>query len=167
MDLIDNPVVLPILKEILGDPRYHHAPSVMPKELQPRIRLDHHNIHWQRAAGENHVPKLGSLHGGPSSWHVTAVYELRSVGRGEGGFGACAGSHTVEGRQRLEHMGVENWRKAWTNSRWTKQHPNWDATNAPVHRVEGQAGSCILFTCVGANQLGQIAWTTVASIVLI
>ena len=27
---------------------------------------------------------------GPSSWHVTAVYELKSVGEGEGGFVSAA-----------------------------------------------------------------------------
>jgi hypothetical protein len=145
-DLIDNPIVFPILQEILGDPCYHHAPAALPTDLRPRIRLDHDNIHWQPGASEGHIPKLGNLHGGPSSWHVTAVYELRSVGPGEGGFGACAGSHTPEGRQRLESMGVEKWRKEWTDSSWTRQHPDWDPAAPQVARVEGQAGDCILFT---------------------
>ena len=95
-------VLLPILQEILGDPRWNHAAEALPAPLQPKIRLDHDNIHYK---SHNDEPKLGNLHGGPSSWHVTAVYELKTVENGEGGFGACAGSHTPEGRARLENMG--------------------------------------------------------------
>ena len=35
--------------------------------------------------------------------------------------------------------------KEWTDSIWTRKHPEWDES-VPVHRVEGQAGDCILFT---------------------
>ena len=162
--------MLPILREILGDPAYGHAPATLPDELRPRIRLDHDNIHHRPPYTEGEVPKLGNLHGGPSSWHVTAVYELKSVGEGEGGFvsatlsraqpvssltrsardrqGAVPGSHTLAGREALETMpGLDKraWRKEWTDSQWTRKHPEWDAS-VPVHRVEGQAGDCILFT---------------------
>jgi hypothetical protein len=146
-DLIDNPVMLPILREILGDPAWLHAAPSLPTELRPRIRLDHDNIHYRAPPAEGATSKLGNLHGGPSSWHVTAVYELKTVGPGDGGFGACPGSHTPEGRLRLDKMGVDNWKKEWTDSRWTKKHPGWDE-DVPVHRVEGKAGDCILFTCV-------------------
>jgi hypothetical protein len=140
-DLIDNPTVLPIVQEILGDPRWQHAVPSLPPHLQPRIRLDHANIH-HRQPGQ---PKLGRLHGGPSSWHATAVYELKSVGPGDGGLGACAGSHTPAGRERLETMGIKTWRDEWTDSAWTSKHPGWPV-DVPVHRLEGQAGDCIVFT---------------------
>jgi len=42
-------------------------------------------------------------------------------------------------------MGIENWRKEWTDSQWTKKHPDWPE-EIPMHRVEGKAGDCILFT---------------------
>ena len=59
------------------------------------------------------------------------------------------GSHTLAGREALETMaGLDKraWRKEWTDSKWTRKHPEWDES-VPVHRVEGQAGDCILFTC--------------------
>ena len=43
MDLVDNPVMLPILQEILGDPRWGHAHPLLPPELRPRIRLEYVN----------------------------------------------------------------------------------------------------------------------------
>lgn len=42
-DLVDNPVVLPILREILGDRSYCHAAPNMPENLGPQFRLDHDN----------------------------------------------------------------------------------------------------------------------------
>ena len=140
LDLLGQPNTFPA-------PAWLHAAPSLPTELRPRIRLDHDNIHHRAPPAEGATSKLGNLHGGPSSWHVTAVYELKTVGPGDGGFGACPGSHTPEGRLRLDKMGVDNWKKEWTDSRWTKKHPGWDE-DVPVHRVEGKAGDCILFTCV-------------------
>ena len=42
-DLVDNPVMTPILREILGDRAYCHAAPQMPEELGPQFRLDHDN----------------------------------------------------------------------------------------------------------------------------
>ena len=40
-DLVDNPVMLPYLEELLGDPAWGHAPPRLPDALRTRIRLDH------------------------------------------------------------------------------------------------------------------------------
>jgi hypothetical protein len=42
-DLVDNSVMMPILREILGDRTYCHAAPNMPEILGPQIRLDHDN----------------------------------------------------------------------------------------------------------------------------
>ena len=42
-DLVDNPVIVPILHEILGDRSYCHAAPNMPEDLAPHFRLDHDN----------------------------------------------------------------------------------------------------------------------------
>ena len=172
--LIDNPVVLPILQELLGDPAWGHAPAGLPHSLRPRIRLDHDNVHhrpphkqgdrlegrkarWPCRRTPESWPHTFALHGGPSSWHITCVFELRSVGPGEGGFGAAAGSHTMQGREALETMGLETdeWKREWVDTEWTRKHPDWDDAAAPIHRVEGQSGDCILFT--GARKSMELA----------
>ena len=105
VDLIDLPTVLPILEELLGQPSWEHAPRAVPVELRSRIRLDHDNIHHQAAhtGGTEHLSESAdeaaverkmrgsSLHGGPTAHHITCVYELKSVGKGEGGFGCLPG----------------------------------------------------------------------------
>ncbi len=88
-DLIDNPAVLPVLRELLADPKWGHAHPALPDQLRSRIRLDHDNIHFQAPVAQGAKPSRGNhLHGGPDAWHITAVYELESVGKGDGGFGA-------------------------------------------------------------------------------
>ena len=42
-DLVDQPVMVPILREILGDRAYCHAAPNMPEELSSQFRLDHDN----------------------------------------------------------------------------------------------------------------------------
>ena len=166
--------MLPILQELLGDPAWGHAPAGLPHSLRPRIRLDHDNVHhrpphkqgdrlegrkarWPCRRTPESWPHTFALHGGPSSWHITCVFELRSVGPGEGGFGAAAGSHTMQGREALETMGLETdeWKREWVDTEWTRKHPDWDDAAAPIHRVEGQAGDCILFT--GARKSMELA----------
>lgn len=113
-DLVDNETMLPILTEILGDSAWGHAPIDMPSELRPKFRLDHHNIHYRNplsdAEGAKEYAKgAPSLHGGPSNWHITCVYELVDVGAGDGGFGACPGSHMPAGMAKLRDMpGIGN-----------------------------------------------------------
>ena len=78
-NLVDNPTMLPILRELLGDPAWGHAPANLPAELRPRLRLDHHNFHYRRPLSaeegavqyENGAP---NLHGDAEGHHVTCVY---------------------------------------------------------------------------------------------
>ena len=172
-DLVDNPVMTPILREILGDRAYCHAAPQMPEELGPHFRLDHDNVHYKPPAAlddPDYQDRGGGLHGGFMSHHVTCVYELVDVEPGTGGFvsirdtaailspspptsclclqGCCPGTHLPAGNDKLENMpGVEgrDWVTNWVDTPWTKKHPSWDP-DVPVHLIEGQAGSCILFS---------------------
>ena len=51
------------------------------------------------------------------------------------------------GLEKAVNMGIEKWRTEWTDSPWTVKHPEW-SPEVPAHRVEGQAGDCIL--CVAS-----------------
>lgn len=144
-DLIDNETMLPIVEEILGDPAWGHAPAHMPEELRPLVRLDHDNVHYKPGRkptdGED---RGGTLHGGPDAFHITCVYELKTVGPGEGGFGCVAGTHKPANAEKLR--GIDgDWRRNWVDTEWTSKLPNWDK-DLEVHRVEAKAGDCILFT---------------------
>lgn len=155
-DLIDNETMLPILQEVLGNPAWGHAPAHMPEELRPLIRLDHDNVHFKTGRQPTDGPdKGGGLHGGPSNWHVTCVYELKTVGPGDGGFGCVAGTHKPANEQKL--LNIEgDWRWNWCDTEWTSRLPNWDE-DVPVHRVEARAGDCILFT--EKLKHGTIPWS--------
>ena len=52
---------------------------------------------------------------------------------------------------------AEAWRTQWVDSKWSRKHPGWDdegeGEGVPVHRVEGKAGDCILFTSVPSPSL--------------
>ena len=145
MDLIDNETMLPIVQEILSDPAWGHAPAHMPEELRPLFRLDHDNIHYKPGRTPSDGPDVGGgLHGGPTAWHITCVYELNSVGPGDGGFGCVIGTHKPENYQKVQNM-EGDWRRNWVDTEWTSQLENWDQ-DVPVHRVEAKAGDCILFT---------------------
>lgn len=145
MDLIDNETMLPIIEEILGDPAWGHAPAHMPEELRPLFRLDHDNVHYKPGRKPSDGPDPGgSLHGGPSSWHITCVYELKTVGPGDGGFGCVVGTHKPANEQKLLSTDGD-WKRNWCDTEWTSQLPNWNK-DVPVHRVEAKAGDCILFT---------------------
>ena len=144
-DLIDNETMFPILEEVLGDPAWGHAPAHMPEELRPQFRLDHDNIHYKpgRKQTDGEDPG-GRLHGGPGNFHITCVYELKSVEPGEGGFGCVVGTHKPANEQKLLDIDGD-WRSNWVDTEWTSTLPNWDNA-VPVHRVEAKAGDCILFT---------------------
>ena len=155
--------MFPIIQELLSDPAWGHCPPQVPEALRSRIRLDHDNIHHEPPAADGQMPLrisqadgnitgANALHGGPGNWHITCAYELRDVPPGGGGFGACPGSHTPAGWGRLSSMdgvGESEWRTQWCDSKWSRKHPAWDP-EVPVHRVEGQAGDCILFTSVAS-----------------
>lgn len=144
-DLIDNETMLPIVEEILGDPAWGHAPAHMPEELRPLVRLDHDNVHYKPGRkptdGED---RGGTLHGGPDAFHITCVYELKTVGPGEGGFGCVAGTHKPANAEKLRAIDGD-WRRNWVDTEWTSKLPNWDK-DLEVHRVGAKAGDCILFT---------------------
>jgi hypothetical protein len=52
-DLVDPPQLVPILRELLGNPQWEHAPPppwpAGPERLRGRFRLDHDNIHFSPA----------------------------------------------------------------------------------------------------------------------
>ena len=155
-DLIDNETMHPILEEVVGDPAWGHAPAHLPKELRPQFRLDHDNVHYKpgRKQTDGDDPG-GTLHGNPTAWHITCVYELKNVGPGEGGFGCVVGTHKPENEQKLLDIG-DDWKSNWVNTEWTSQLSNWDK-DVPVHRVEAKAGDCILFT--EKLKHGTIPWS--------
>jgi hypothetical protein len=155
-DLIDNETMLPIVEEVLGNPAWGHAPAHMPEELRPLFRLDHDNVHYKTARRPTDGPDAGgTLHGGPDHWHITCVYELKTVGPGDGGFGCVVGTHKPANERKL--LNIEgDWRSNWCDTEWTSQLPNWDQ-DVPVHRVEARAGDCILFT--EKLKHGTIPWS--------
>ena len=68
------------------------------------------------------------------------VYELKPVAPGQGGFGCIPGSHRPDFPALPEH---EGWRKSWATDEL--RGADWPA-NVPVHRIEAEPGSCIIFT---------------------
>ena len=82
--------MLPILEELLlGD---RAGPPAVPVKLRSRVRLDHDDIHYQPAytggslddATAERIRAGSNLHGGPDAHDITVVYELKSVGPGDG-----------------------------------------------------------------------------------
>ena len=71
---------------------------------------------------------------------LTLVYELKPVAPGQGGFGCIPGSHRPDFPALPEH---EGWRKSWATDEL--RGAAWPA-NVPVHRIEAEPGSCIIFT---------------------
>ena len=97
VDLIDVPPILQILEELLGLSRWGHCREEVPRELRHRIRGGHDNIHFQSpwdgaSRWRGPLAMKGGLHGGPTAHHITCVYELKSVGPGDGGFGCLPGA---------------------------------------------------------------------------
>ena len=155
-DLIDNETMFPIIEEILSDPSWGHIPAHTPPELRPLFRLDHDNIHYKPGRSPQDGPdKGGSLHGNPGNFHITCVYELKTVEKGDGGFGCVPGSHKPHIEERLTSMEGE-WRSNWCKTEWTSRLPNWP-DDVPVHHVEAKAGDCILFT--EKLKHGTIPWS--------
>lgn len=70
-DLVDNPVMLPYLEELLGDPAWGHAPPRLPDALRTRIRLDHEDISYKPPMRPEQADLGGDLHGSPSNTHIT------------------------------------------------------------------------------------------------
>jgi len=136
LDLIDQPTVLPYLEALMG----------------PKVRLDHLYLDIIRAG----LGPIGSrLHGGGASFDptqyyrfdgdgmhcgLTAVaYNLRDVGRNDGGFGCVPGSHKSNLPFPADHCDMST------------QVPSF------VSRVTGPAGTAIVFT--EALTHGTLPWT--------
>ena len=77
-----------------------------------------------------HSLMASGLHGSVNSYHVTAVFELRDVPVGDGGFGALVGSH----KSSYVLPSHEGWRL-----------PPWPAT-IPVQGVDMKAGDVLVFS---------------------
>lgn len=126
-----------MLEEILGDVAWGHASPLVPVELRSRYRLDHDYIDFKppydparHGPARIPVPNPSGLHGSVNSYHVTAVFELRDVPVGDGGFGALVGSH----KSSYVLPSHEGWRL-----------PPWPAT-VPVQGVDMKAGDVLVFS---------------------
>ena len=98
-NLLNHKATTPIVRELLCDARYGHVPHPMPPH-RGRITLDHDNIHYHPPArdssdtgGALHSPRLDKNPVKAVCRLITVVFELASVGPGDGGFGCLAGSH--------------------------------------------------------------------------
>jgi hypothetical protein len=133
-DLIDNPVVLPILEELLG----------------PEFRLDHEYLDLIRSG----MGPIGSgLHGGsvpfrPIEYYwsgdgqihsglVAVAYNLKDVGPDDGGFACVPGSH------KSAFAFPDRWKDL------ADPHPC-------VRKVTGPAGTAVIFTEAMAH--GTLPW---------
>ena len=104
------------MRGAIGRSQGHLHPDC-PKDKIGRFRLDHDNAHWIGPYDRDHTPDdevdfpeekqkraVGSpypgmrkwspvgiiqdgLHGGPPLYHISCMYELQPIGKGEGGFG--------------------------------------------------------------------------------
>ena len=79
-DLADHPILVPILEELLGDPRWGHAHQCLPEELRPKFRLDHHNIHYRaplsaEEGAEAYKNGAPHLHGGAENCGRRPLFE--------------------------------------------------------------------------------------------
>lgn len=133
-DLVDNPRVLPYLKELLGD----------------TLRLDHDYAIFAEKGGSSLV-----LHGGgtpydPAQYYhcrngqifcglTVASYALTPIGPGEGGFACIPGSHKASFPCPTELKNLDN------------------ASSSLVKQVPMKAGDCVLFT--EALTHGTLPWT--------
>jgi ectoine hydroxylase-related dioxygenase (phytanoyl-CoA dioxygenase family) len=149
-ELVSAPTVLPMLEEILGDPRHGHAVQSAPLSLRSCIRLDHDNTHYKPSYGPGAADKGGGLHGGIDARHCTVLYELRDVPEGFGGFGCIAGSHRP-GQPLPRHDG---WQRSWATPEL--RGPSWPAA-VPVHRVSLPAGGAVVFS--EKLMHGTVPWT--------
>lgn len=63
----------------------------------------------------------GGLHGGPPLFHISCLYELQSVGPGDGGFSCLAGSHLAGARIGLpgQEQAVQRGHMPWGKQPWS------------------------------------------------
>jgi hypothetical protein len=123
-DLIDNPIVLPFLTELLGDNLRldHDYADVIRSGLGPIGAVLHGGAKPFRP-GEYYWSGDGNLHSGL----LVVAYNLKDVGPEDGGFACVPGSHKSAFRF------PDAWRQL-------------SDPHSTVRKVTGPAGSAIIFT---------------------
>jgi hypothetical protein len=133
-DLIDNPRVMPVVAELLGDNLRldHDYADVIRAGLGPIGAVLHGGTRPFRP-GEFYWSGDGNLHSGL----LVVAYNLKDVGPDDGGFACVPGSHKSAFRF------PDSWKQL------SDPHPT-------VRRVTGPAGSAIIFT--EAMVHGTLPW---------
>lgn len=166
--LIAPPRVMPILRELCQDLHWGHTIPAVPPAHRRCVRLDFDQMHYKPPCTDGVDDGGGGMHGHPNRLHITCVYELSSVGPGDGGFACIPGSHHHKFRMPRH----DSWRYRWADGSadhatycvrqespgkpYTKvplvdkQRPaskdlEWPE-EVPIHRLELQAGDVLLFT---------------------
>ena len=76
---------------LLGQsPQWAHAVPSIPREARHRVRLDFDQMHYKPPCVDGVADGGGGFHGNPNRLHITCVYEVSSVGPGDGGFSYAA-----------------------------------------------------------------------------
>eukprot|EP01048_Picozoa_sp_COSAG05_P027545 COSAG05_NODE_8088_length_737_cov_0.793103_2_plen_200_part_01 len=89
--LLELPLIEPILEELLSEPRWGHVPVHVPVDRRAEWRLDHDYCDVKggfRETGDDTPAGDGELHGTIGAHHITCVFELRDTHDCSGGF-AC------------------------------------------------------------------------------
>jgi hypothetical protein len=92
--------------------------------------------------------------------HATAVFELKNVPPGGGGLAVIAGSHQTKFEEERVMTMAEGWRFNFVDTPWTSQQEGWP-TDVELHRLEGAAGDCIIFS--EKCKHGTIPWSSQTS----
>ena len=133
-DLIDNPVIIPYLKEILGKEfRLDHVYLDVIKSGKGPIGTRLHGGSIPFRAHSYFTFSNGQMHNGLS----VIAYNLKDVGPNDGGFGCVPGSH------KSNYGFPEEWKEM-------------DNLKPIVKPVTGPAGSAIIFT--EALTHGTLPW---------
>ena len=81
-DLIDNPRLVPILEELLGDPRWHHALPDAPQEYRQLFFMDHDNSHFSSPFDPQNEAGFVGKQGGPDTFNQTETWTPDGLVRG-------------------------------------------------------------------------------------
>lgn len=109
--LINPPALMPILEELCGELHWAHTVPSVPVDQRRNVRLDFDQMHYKPPFQEGVADGGGGMHGHPNRLHITCVYEMTSVGPGDGGFACIPGSHHHKFRMPT-HSG---WRHRWAD----------------------------------------------------
>ena len=142
--LLTLPAVVPVLGELLSEPRWGHVPPRVPAARRAEWRLDHDYVDVKPGYTETADKSPagdGNLHGGIHAHHVTCVFELRTVQPGDGGFACVAGSHSPAFRWPAG-CGPG----AVAGSRWRELEGGEFDERLGVRVVSAAAGDCIVFS---------------------